>query len=131
MICSHCEKELSESARFCNSCGYPVLLPAPEPEYAPPRSAAQPQFSPRTRPLTTAQAVLIELISWLPLVNIIVLLVWASARGENINRARIASAKLVCIFIVLLASTIVLAALALLVYFGVITSSPFPVLIWP
>jgi hypothetical protein len=83
------------------------------------------------RPIRTSEALLVEFAAWLPLLNVALLLMWSTAKNENLNRARLARAKLLSIFIIMSAAAATLGVLALLVHTGYLEGSPFPVLLWP
>ena len=73
---------------------------------------------------------LIELISWLPPVNLIAWLVWM-LRPACVQRARIAQAKLIVSCILLAGVSAVILLMAALISGGVLETLPLPSLEWP
>lgn len=89
---------LSSGAPSWSSSGAPAAAPAPAQQAA------------DASPLRTGQFFLMDLVCAIPLVNIVVLLVWAFADNTNLNRRNYARARLIWV-----AVGIVLTILALVV----------------
>lgn len=98
--CSHCGAPTPQDDRFCRNCGVQLDIPKEAP-HEPPR---EPQNKPhestekrhnQTAPLSFGDCLLIGLLFMIPVVNIIVLLLWALDKDTNVNRKNIARAGLV------------------------------------
>ncbi|MFO7612916.1 MAG: zinc ribbon domain-containing protein [Clostridia bacterium] len=142
MFCEQCGKEIPGNSKFCAGCGAkvepaeataqeaPMAEPAetenlsyqepPRAEPArpvpPPAPAVQKtQYNDRTnlvKPLSIGSYVGMLILLWIPIVNIIMLLVWSFSDTVNINKKHLAIAILV----------MVLIGIVLGIVFGVLTA---------
>jgi uncharacterized membrane protein YvbJ len=139
MICKNCGAELNDGAMFCANCGSRLDIqdqapatPAPSPiqqqytQYSQPNtgSVQQNSYADRLRePLSTGNFMVMMLVSFIPLVNLIMLLVWAFSSDTNINKKNWSRAMLIwwligfAISIVLFIGLIAVGA-SLFDYFG-------------
>jgi hypothetical protein len=132
-MCARCQGALTPGAAFCGACG--LATPA-ESETEGRAISEQPKFSQDDDPsrrhvLSTGETVLIELISWIPLINLIAWLVWMLGSGSGVQRARIAQSKLIVSCVLLAGTAAAIGILALLVNNGVLETLPLPTLEWP
>ena len=84
MVCKKCKSVLAADALYCEKCGFPVKK----------RPAAKKAEMPLV-PLTTAQCVGILLAFCVPVLNLILMLVWAYAPQGNESRRSMARAGLI------------------------------------
>lgn len=134
-FCESCGTVIPDGVKFCPNCGKaadasaaPASAPAPQPQpqqYAAPNYQYAPQPQPNyyqqapaadTAPLRVGQYIGMFLIFCIPLVNIIMLFVWAFSSGTNLNKKNFARAYLIIVAVVivlyLLLGSVILAALA-------------------
>lgn len=136
--CTRCRCELTAEAIFCGACGQavPPVTPAPAVSETDALDVILAGWEEsgereRERPLRTGEIVLIELVSWLPLINLIAWLIWMFYPGKNAQRARIAQSKLIVGCVLLVGAAAVMGIMAALVDSGVLESLPLPSLEWP
>lgn len=138
MICPNCGKQLDDNAKFCTGCGAGVT-PAPQaaPAYQPPVQPAQPVYQqpyqqpaqqpqyqqpapvggPNLAPVGIGQWIGIFVLSVIPVVNLIMLIVWAASSGCKKSLRTYAAAQLILMgVVVLLAIILSLAGVGLLAY---------------
>ncbi|OQB24286.1 MAG: hypothetical protein BWY11_01265 [Firmicutes bacterium ADurb.Bin182] len=102
MICKNCGASSPDGVMFCGNCGTRMDVqeqPAPSPQ------PAQQQYSnftpvktssdPLREPLSTGSYMLMMLVSFIPIVNLIMLLVWAFSSDTNLNRKNWSRAMLI------------------------------------
>lgn len=108
MICPNCNATNEPGTRFCVACGARLneeSRPTPPPQqaqYAAPAPSPMPtnaQQGAMHPPLSTGQFMLMELLSRIPLVNLIMYIIWAAGSGDNLNRKNWAKSKLFWILI--------------------------------
>lgn len=119
VYCSHCGAPIPEGAKFCTSCGQaadgatvlvdgpaptpprpaPAYTPPSPPAYTPPAPAAGPDLPPpkgsRYAPVSTLGFVGTLLLLCIPLLNLVLLVVWALGGCRNVNRRNLARAILI------------------------------------
>ena len=127
-FCTFCGTSVPDNIRFCTSCGKPmgitVPTPAPpvqpvQPQGQPYQQAYAPQSAPpytaqpyapapdpnalppgsKYEPITTGGYIGILLLMMLPLVNLILLLVWACGGCRKVNKTNFARALLIMMLI--------------------------------
>jgi len=135
MKCDKCGAVTQDSARFCDMCGNPVHPPAPAPQ--PPRPVMPPPAPPpayvapvnapavaphamqggyvdsRDRVMTVGGWMGVFLLMMIPLVNFILVLVWAFGGDVNRNKQNFVRAYIL-LFIILTLVYILLMGLLLL-----------------
>lgn len=122
MICKKCKSVLAPDAAYCENCGRRVGKREREkanradraPEPLPPEACV---------PLTTAQCVGILLAFCVPVLNLILMLVWAYAPRGNESRRSMARAGLVLFGVLLALSIAALSVFLLLVHTGQLSFS--------
>jgi uncharacterized membrane protein YvbJ len=112
MICKNCGAEVTDGAMFCGNCGSRMdvqekapIQPAPQPasqqyetQYSQPNTGYVPQNSYQDRlrePLSTGNFMVMMLVSFIPIVNLIMLLVWAFSSDTNLNKKNWSRAMLI------------------------------------
>ncbi len=127
MFCTNCGQPLPKDTLDCQICGNHVILPKQEPipcdqdqpetkekscdqvslqdlvdnekkEILERNQILQLQVK-RFKPIGTWSFFLMEILSMIPIINIIVLLIWAFKKNSNINRKSFARSKLLCLLI--------------------------------
>lgn len=104
MRCESCGEVLADGTRYCTNCGAEVSPIAeqgegPSGQYNyPPQQQYYPQPV-MDAPLTVGQYIGMFLLMLIPLVNLILLLVWAFNSSGNINRRNFARAALIMMLI--------------------------------
>ncbi len=89
MVCKKCKSVLAADALYCEKCGFPV-------KKRPAAKKAEMPLAPQALvPLTTAQCVGILLAFCVPVLNLILMLVWAYAPQGNESRRSMARAGLI------------------------------------
>lgn len=115
MVCKKCKSVLAEDALYCEKCGKPV-------KRKPAAKKAEAPLAPEALwPLTTAQCVGILLAFCVPLLNLILMVIWAYAPQGNENRRSLARAGLILCGAVLVLAIMGLSAFLILVNTGAIT----------
>lgn len=89
MVCKKCKSTLAEDALYCEKCGAPVKKKLAA------KKAEEPLAPEALMPLTTAQCVGILLAFCVPVLNLVLMVVWAYAPRENENRRSMARAGLI------------------------------------
>lgn len=121
VYCSHCGAPIPAGAKFCTSCGQALAeagaqaaedatilvdaaSPTPPrqilvPPYTPPPPATGPDPAPpkgsRYAPISTLNYVVTALLLCIPLLNLVLLVVWAFGGCHNVNRRNLARAALI------------------------------------
>lgn len=95
MYCSKCGKNIPDNSQNCNYCGAPTNTH---------KSPSQPYTHEDTSPLSMGNFFVMMLIAAIPIVNIIILCVWAFGSDVNVNRKNYARAQLIIILIAMLIS---------------------------
>ncbi|HHU03533.1 MAG: zinc-ribbon domain-containing protein [Saccharofermentanales bacterium] len=115
MRCESCGEVLPDGTRYCTNCGAEVSPIAEQGEGQsgqynyPPEQQYYPQPV-MDAPLTVGQYIGMFLLMLIPLVNLILLLVWAFNSSGNINRRNFARAALIMMLIGLVISIILTIA---------------------
>lgn len=107
MICKQCGENMPEDAVFCENCGAHIA-----------GASAQEISSECTKPLTVIQCALILLAFAVPVVNIIVMFMWAYGTNTNENRRNLAYAGLILLGILMGLAIVGLSLFVLAVHFG-------------
>ena len=110
--CTKCGTQVADGVKFCTSCGNP--MGAAQPQAAPQQpqpQAAQPQPQPYTQPqpqyapvyteepISTGAYIGIFFLLMLPVINIILLIVWACGGCNKKNKTNLSRALLVWMLI--------------------------------
>ena len=94
MTCPNCNAQLAENSTFCHHCGSNIAPTPVQQPYAAPYNT-MPQGNNNPPPLSVGSYVGMFFLLCIPLVNIILLFVWAFSAGENPNRKNYARAVLI------------------------------------
>lgn len=123
-FCTKCGTNVADGVKFCTSCGTPMTAPAtqqpPQPQ-APPQpqqpvyqqppvhpqphyQQPQPQYAPqpevyKEEPISTGGFIGIYLLMLIPIVNLILLIVWACGGCSKRSQANFARASLILMVI--------------------------------
>lgn len=118
MVCKKCKSALAEDALYCETCGAPVKKKLA----ARKKEKAEAPLSPEAlRPLTTAQCVGILLAFCVPVLNLILMVMWAYAPQGNESRRSMARAGLILSGAVMALAIMGLSIFLILVNTGIIT----------
>ena len=105
MVCPNCGAQLPENSVFCHHCGNNIA-PAPvQQPYAAPYNP-MPQGNGNPPPLSVGAYIGMYFLLCIPVVNIILLFVWAFSAGENQNRKNYARAILILTLISVIVSVL-------------------------
>ena len=115
--CPVCGKDVPAQAAFCGECGYNFQAGSATPYTVPPQAAAEPED---TSPLKVSDYFVMLLVACIPLVNIILLLIWAFSSGTNVNRKNFCRAYLIMMVIMWVISFIL--SLSLIGLIGILAS---------
>lgn len=123
VFCPNCGNAVEDGMSFCNNCGAGIGAAAPTPPPAAPQATpppgaapyyqpAAPQYqyaaaTPNTEPLSTGAFIGMFLLMLIPLVNLILLLVWAFGPNANRNRKSFARASLILMIIAIILAVII------------------------
>lgn len=118
MVCEKCKSALPEDALYCEKCGTPIEKKLAAQKAEKPEESLAPQA---LQPLTTAQCVGILLAFCVPLLNLILMVVWAYAPQGNESRRSLACAGLILCGAVMVLAIMGLSAFLILVNMGYIT----------
>jgi hypothetical protein len=86
---------------------------------------SDPLLKTKSPSIRTSDFVFMELVGWIPILNLVVYLVWMFSSHSSRMKARYAKAKLIVMLILFLGVTITLTILLLLVSSGQISHLPF------
>ena len=134
-FCTFCGTQVPDDIKFCTACGKPMVsmaerpvtqspqpvypqqppaygIPQGQPYAALPYSAAADPNAPlppesKYEPVTTGGFIGIMLLMLIPIVNIILLLVWACGGCRKVNQANFARAMLIILLIGIILSVVV------------------------
>lgn len=96
MVCQKCLAEIPDTAKFCNICGNPTDKNDFSARYEPEWPTSYPnQQQAVDAPMSTKQFVCAQLLSMIPIVNIVLLVVWGFTAGTNTNRRNWARSMLI------------------------------------
>lgn len=99
--CYYCGASVEEQDRFCTACGKPISpeegQTQSEKHHAEKSGKAEPHLD--TEPITVGGYLLMLLILCIPVVNLVVLLLWAFGKNGNVNRRNFSRAALVYVAI--------------------------------
>ncbi len=109
MNCPVCNANLKENEVFCKNCGTPLTLQQ--------RAFSTYKENAITKPLKTLDFALMFILKYIPVVNLIFYIVW-SINATNLNRKAYARATL--IFTLLESLVIIVAAIIILPYTGLL-----------
>lgn len=115
--CPVCGKDVPAQAAFCGECGYNFQAGSATPYTVPPQTAVAPED---TSPLKVSDFFVMLLVACIPLVNIILLLIWAFSSGTNVNRKNFCRAYLIMMVIMWVISFIL--SLSLIGLIGILAS---------
>lgn len=115
MVCKKCKSVLDGDALYCETCGTPVKR---EPAALKTEKAETPLGPEALRPLTTAQCVGILLAFCVPVLNLILMVVWAYAPQGNESRRSMARAGLILAGTVIALAIMGLSVFLILVHTG-------------
>lgn len=119
-FCNHCGASVDEEDRFCTVCGKPITAgdgaEQPKASHAESQKKEEPHLD--TEPITVGGFLIMFLIMCIPVVNLVVLLLWAFGRNGNVNRRNFSRAALVYIAI-----GIVLSISAVLFFVGIFANA--------
>ena len=118
MVCKKCKSALAEDALYCETCGTPVKQKLTEREAEKTETPLSPQA---LVPLTTAQCIGILLAFCVPVLNLILMVVWAYAPQGNESRRSMARAGLILSGAVIALAIVGLSAFLILVHTGYIS----------
>lgn len=118
--CTNCGNQINDGVKFCTSCGTPIAAPVAEqpPVLPPPQQTPMYAASPlvavyQEEPISTGGYIGIFLLLMLPIVNLILLIVWACGGCRKQGKANLARALLVWILIVTVLSGLVFLTVSL------------------
>lgn len=110
--CTKCGTQVADGVKFCTSCGNPMGAGQPQPQpqqqaqqaYAQqPYTQPQPQYAPAPvyteEPISTGGYIGIFFLLMLPVINLILLIVWACGGCNKKNKTNLARAMLVWMLI--------------------------------
>ena len=103
--CTKCGTQVADGVKFCTSCGNP--MGAAQPQAAPqqpqpqPYTQPQPQYAPvyTEEPISTGAYIGIFFLLMLPVINLILLIVWACGGCNKKNKTNLSRALLVWMLI--------------------------------
>jgi hypothetical protein len=124
MICPSCGATVPDNVKFCTVCGKalspaPTTVAPPPPTYIPFNETRNPNELPDGspyEPITTGGFIGIFFLMLIPLVNIILLLVWACGGCRKVNKTNLARALLIMMLISAVLS--LFAGIILYLFFG-------------
>ena len=104
--CTKCGTQVADGVKFCTSCGSPMRAAQPQaaPQQPQPQAAQpqpQPQYAPvyTEEPISTGAYIGIFFLLMLPVINLILLIVWACGGCNKKNKTNLSRALLVCMLI--------------------------------
>lgn len=114
--CASCGNAIYNSERYCQNCGAPAYVDSPrqEDEFRTPSPSNPPA-------LTTVDFIKILLLMMIPVVNLILLIIWAIDKGQNPNKRSYAKASLI-VYLVGIIVKFIIAILFWIPFSGAITN---------
>lgn len=102
--CTKCGTQVADGVKFCSSCGSPMGAAQPQaaPQQPQPQAAQpQPQYAPvyTEEPISTGAYIGIFFLLMLPVINLILLIVWACGGCNKKNKTNLSRALLVWMLI--------------------------------
>ena len=102
--CTKCGTQVADGVKFCTSCGSPMRAAQPQaaPQQPQPQAAQpQPQYAPvyTEEPISTGAYIGIFFLLMLPVINLILLIVWACGGCNKKNKTNLSRALLVWMLI--------------------------------
>lgn len=102
--CTKCGTQVADGVKFCTSCGSPMGAAQPQaaPQQPQPQAAQpQPQYAPvyTEEPISTGAYIGIFFLLMLPVINLILLIVWACGGCNKKNKTNLSRALLVWMLI--------------------------------
>ena len=110
--CTKCGTQVADGVKFCTSCGSPMRAAQPQPQPQPqqqaqqayaqqPYTQPQPQYAPvyTEEPISTGAYIGIFFLLMLPVINLILLIVWACGGCNKKNKTNLSRALLVWMLI--------------------------------
>lgn len=97
-FCNHCGASVGEDDRFCTVCGKSITAgDGAEQLHGESRKKEQPHLD--TEPITVGGYLIMFLVMCIPVVNLVILLLWAFGKNGNVNRRNFSRAALIYIAI--------------------------------
>ncbi len=117
-FCNHCGASVGEDDRFCTVCGKPITVEsaAEQPKASHEENHKQAELD--REPITVGGYLIMFLVMCIPVVNLVVLLLWAFGKNGNVNRRNFSRAALIYIAI-----GIVLSISAALFFVGIFANA--------
>lgn len=107
MYCTKCGREISDTSNVCSYCGTDVryqTVYSDSGNYS--NSNTTPYIHEDTNPMTVGNYLVMLLLMCIPLVNLVLLCIWAFSMDTNVNKKNFARAYLILILIGLVLSVL-------------------------